>query len=135
MVCDNCWFAWAAGVVEADGCIMFKVSTKSRGGLAPRIRVTMADEDIVRALHSVLGAGRIRGPLSRSYSDNPNSLKSLPKNPKPLYLWEVNKKKEVLEVLLRLRPFLHRRRGAKADEVIKFLGGGIWSDGNPRGMA
>jgi hypothetical protein len=113
--------AWLAGIVEADGCIMFKDANRHHGGRLPRIRVTMADEDIVRDLHRIAGVGCFRGPLPKSYSYNQKNLVKPPEHPKPLYLWEVNAKSEVDHVLREIRPYLHMRRGLAADEALTFL--------------
>ena len=113
--------AWAAGVLEADGCIMFKDSPLSKYGKHPRLRVAMGDEDIVRDLQATLGVGLVRGPLKKSYSRNKHNLVKQPKNPKPLWLWEVNKKAHVKSALEAMLPYLHSRRGRKAQQVLNFI--------------
>lgn len=104
--------AWAAGIIEGEGCIMFKVSPQSIGRRTTRIRVTMCDEDIVRRLYNVFRIGRFRGPLARSYSG---------KSVKDLWLWEVNTQSHVKEVLDLILPWLGLRRAEKAREVLDFI--------------
>lgn len=72
----------------------------------------MADEDIIRELHEMFHGTRMLGPkLPTNTSPGVNSSK-------PTYRWYTGRQRRVLEILTELRPYLHSRRGAKADILV-----------------
>jgi hypothetical protein len=96
-----CEIAWAAGIIEGEGCLTRR---KSKPGCAS-LSVGMTDEDVVRRLHAVFGAGSVRGPLSRGSG-------------KPFWVWHVAKRAHLLAILPVVYPYMGLRRRARIEEVL-----------------
>ena len=62
--------AWVAGILEGEGCFGRSLNKKDQSW-SYRITCDMTDEDVIRRLHSVLGAGTVQGPYWRSNSTKP----------------------------------------------------------------
>lgn len=70
------------------------------------ISCCMTDEDVIRKLHRMIGAG--------------NVSTDIPKNPKwsQSWTWHVSKVDAVVPLLRHLRPHMGARRGAKIDSML-----------------
>jgi hypothetical protein len=95
---------WAAGLFEGEGWF-----TNSRTGTHwyPKAGVQMADEEIIRRFHAVMGLGRVHGPYQKG------------SNRKPQWQWQANGR-EARQVIHRLLPYLGSRRQLRAMEVISY---------------
>ena len=100
--------AWAAGLFEGEGC--FYLSQRS-GRPAPDASLGMADEDVVRRFHSVVGVGNVNVRDQARYSGNPKV--------KPQYQWRTASFEGVQAVVAMFWPFLGARRRAKARDVLR----------------
>lgn len=109
---SNLEVAWAAGLLEGEGCFTSHTS-------APYILLDMTDKDVIEKLHSVFPSGNIRGPYTH---------KTKPHN-KPRWRFDAfgRKAKEIMEIV---RPFMGQRRGAKIDELLENY---VWVGGNGKG--
>lgn len=103
-VTAECNIAWAAGIVEGEGC-MSLVKTKS--GLYPKLTVQMSDEDIILRLKDILNCGTV--------SSHQRGIN------KRLYQLNVYTKSDLYETIKVLYPYFGKRRKEKAEEVMTFL--------------
>ena len=102
-------YAWAAGVLEGEGCFSIFKRKERRNTRSVAIHCVMGDEDIVRRLHSLFGCGHVSIIPPRS------------ENWKTMWAWQVQNKVGVLEVILRVLPYLGIRRTAKAKELMNHI--------------
>jgi hypothetical protein len=97
--------AWAAGLFEGEGCIrMYRADGKT-----PQLYLSMADEDVVRRFHHVVGCGRVYGPYG-PYAHSGGT--------KPQWAWVVGSCEKVQALIAQWWPWLGRRRRIKAREVL-----------------
>lgn len=96
--------AWAAGLFEGEGCITIgeRNATRRRH---PICQLNMADEDVVRRLHTVLGVGTVR---MRKYQP----VK------KDQWVWRVSSFEDAQYVIAALWNWLGARRKNRALEVL-----------------
>jgi len=106
--------AWIAGLLEGEGSFgLGAVSQGKRGGeLVRQLRITcaMTDEDTIEKLHRLCGGTRnkeSRLDPRRSYA-------------KPLYVWNLTRRKEVVALLECIRPHMSERRGLRIDELLQY---------------
>lgn len=105
--------AWAAGVIEGEGYIGITDGRLRQDGTrvkAFRIRVVMADKDIILQLHKIFHLGKVH-----AYSNKYGCGK------KPLFLWEVIRASDVRTVARTIRPFMGRRRRQRLDDLLSEL--------------
>jgi hypothetical protein len=98
--------AWAAGVLEGEGCFSKHVR-KSNGKTEVAIHCEMTDQDIIERLKNVFNVGTI------CYRSNKNRG-----NRKPTWIWSVQSKKEIKLVLDLIYDLLGERRKNKAKELL-----------------
>jgi hypothetical protein len=105
--------AWAAGVLEGEGCISWSNSTTVRDGqrLQARVSIAMTDEDVLVRVRDILGCGVVR-PNTRE-----GKVYWKPHH-KPQWTWEVRARDDVERVLTVLLPWLCARRRERAEEVL-----------------
>lgn len=94
--------AWAAGLIEGDGCIFLKTNS-----CLPCVQAEMTDIDVLQRLQSIFGG--IIVPIKQD-----------PKHPtwKKTWTWKICKASEAAICINKIRPYLLSRRGSKADEVM-----------------
>lgn len=109
-------YAWAAGVLEGEGCFSIHKRRNRRNTFEAAIHCEMSDEDIVRRLHNLFGVGTVNLRLNKA-GRRTDSVR------KPTYIWSVQNKTAVLEVLLRVMPYLGERRLAKAKQLLNNIEG------------
>lgn len=98
--------AWAAGVIEGEGCVYAQVRTTKYGtNAASYVRVVMSDADIVERLRTIFGGKFL--PYKPT-----NGLGS-----KPLFRWEVSTRNEFLAVCEAIYPWMGERRRAQIDKA------------------
>lgn len=90
-----------AGLFEGEGTIWV-------GKRSAMLAVTSTDYDVLESLLHVAGCGRI----SKEYRDKVHE------HYKPFKRWEVRNLDEIKQVLLRMMPYLHERRRARAREAL-----------------
>ena len=103
-------YAWAAGILEGEGCFSIH-KRKNRPTPTSAIHCEMTDEDVIRRLHSVFDVGTV------VVRENTTGRKD-GRIRKVSYIWSVQNKKGIVEVLLRVMPYLGERRLAKAKEMF-----------------
>ncbi len=97
---------WVAGVMEGEGSFMLK---SNHGYIkSPVASVQMTDEDVIVALHSLTGIGRVTGPYQPKW---PGS--------KPTWSWRVQKAQDVFDLGNAIRPLMFERRKDQFDRVVK----------------
>ena len=92
--------AWCAGVFEGEGYIYL---TKDGG---TEIGISMCDEDVVRKFHALVGSGNVTSRPGRGDGWQ------------EVFTWRAGERWDAMDVLKTLRPFMGKRRGAKADEAM-----------------
>ncbi len=98
--------AWAAGVFEGEGCIYI---LKCRPHCA-NLQVSMTDLDILQRLQQLFG-----GNIYEKKKQQPHH--------KPLWTWQLARKKEIAKVLTQLLPWFGERRAYKALNTLDHLDG------------
>lgn len=106
MLKDDAWSYWLAGLFEGEGTI-------SISGRSVTLAVTSTDYDVLDTLLKVSGLGHI----TREYRDKRPGKEHY----KPFKRWEVRGIADCQRFLLRIRPYLHARRGARADELLAMV--------------
>lgn len=100
--------AWAAGLFEGEGC--FTVSHRKKAGRVYGQLVatmTMADEDIVRRFHKIVGFGNFYD-LGVPKMGN-----------KPVWRWSVQSRADVRRFYELVEPWLGIRRLAQGEAVLQ----------------
>lgn len=95
--------AWLAGIIEGEGCLV------NRKDQCVVINVTMTDEDVVRRIHLLTGAGNVTGPYG-PYGGAGKWSES--------YQWNCGKREEVVPLLRSIYPWLGERRQKRVDDLI-----------------
>jgi len=120
---NNDWIAWTAGIIEGEGCLYIR---KGRAFGHASVEVAMTDSDIIERLACIWGFGLVR-----------KRIRNEPRH-KDQYVWKVSQRDHALKLLTKIRPYLGKRRGDKADDLLIRLTG---PDGrsrkrhfNPRGL-
>ena len=103
--------AWAAGLFEGEGSIV-RHGVPLDAGRRPHWQLTlrMTDRDIVDRFAAWAGIGKV-------YAEKP---KANPKH-KDTFLYIVSARRDVYDVLRRLRPWFGERRGWRAKEAMAEL--------------
>lgn len=97
---------WLVGIIEGEGYIGI-VRPKDRKTHRFYISVEMTDEDVVRRLHSITGKGNV------NRWERPNHPEW-----KPSWIWKVQSKKDVVDLLKLIHPHMGERRTARIEEVL-----------------
>lgn len=101
--------AWVGGLFEGEGCITISSPRARHPTWSVQLEVKMTDQDTIRRLHAIAGCGGVTaGKDSRP-------------NHSPTWRWRVAEAWEVRRILRAIRPWLGRRRGAKADEAVAWI--------------
>lgn len=110
---DAVAIGWAAGLFEGEGCITFNaVRSKGKRYRSPRLQLRTTDRDVLDRFARIMGCGSI------VTIQNPAHVAA---GRKPAWDWRTAAKADVEDVLLRLLPFLGRRRAQKAREALGAL--------------
>jgi len=101
--------AWAAGILEGEGCFFIYDRNIRTGSKNIGIRCNMTDEDIILRLKDVFSFGTIH-------------VKS-PKKPqhKVGWEWRLEKHSSIEEVINKVLPYLGKRRSSKAKELLAYI--------------
>lgn len=99
--------AWAAGIIEGEGYIYKRLAKGCVNYYSCGIRVNMTDRDIVERLHKHFG-GKFYILAKRG-------------NYKQAYEWSAAKQELVYDILLRIRPYMGKRRKERIDEILDWM--------------
>lgn len=107
--------AWSAGFFEGEGCILIRWIQKHQGPRAKQIlqvtlQVNGTDSDVIEKFRQVTGG---RGRL---YVHEPRGL-----GKKPVSVWRVSARREVVRLLETWMPHFGERRLARAQEAISAM--------------
>ncbi|WP_157224912.1 hypothetical protein [Nocardia thailandica] len=91
--------AWVAGLLEGEGCFLIK----GNGGLA--VNCTMTDRDVIQRLCDVVGYGSVRAEALRE-------------GRKQAYTWRIGNRREVLNVVTAILPYMGTRRSNRIGEML-----------------
>jgi hypothetical protein len=106
-------FAWAIGLYEGEGTVGIYGSGSGRTRRA-RMSIGMVDRDVVEKFHSIVKVGRV----ILKKSNHPDH--------QDVWHWQIGKREQILDLLLKIIPFLGHRRQDQAqiviDEIQELLG-------------
>jgi hypothetical protein len=121
--------AYVAGLLEGEGCFYIGYLGEAAKRY-PRftIQCAMTDEDVIRRLRDIVGAGAIDGPLLPPSWDQ---------NRKPVWRWRLGRKDGALELVALLLPWMCSRRSAKIQTMLdageEHPARGTWQHGTRQG--
>ena len=95
--------AWAAGFFEGEGCL-----TKSNG--RPVLRLSNADEVVLRRFSEIMGVGVVYGPYANRYADGVARADR--------WVWVADGLARAHAAYCRLEPWLSARRRKRAAELF-----------------
>jgi len=101
--------AWAAGIIEVEGSIVYHKINGRPNSYRVMICAVMSDKDVIERLHKILAVGSL------------TSVKPSKIGTKPMYSWAVQNQKGCFDTLIKIMPHLGERRLAKAQEMFSFL--------------
>lgn len=101
--------AWAAGLIEGEGCFSLVKNYKAKGGKSGKLCVQMNDLDILERLQSIFNCGKI-------YYRKPRG------NSKESWMWTVYRRDDLVRVATSVLPLLGKRRTEKVKEVLEYYG-------------
>ena len=96
--------AWAAGLMEGEGCFYTFMGNGGRSGPYIGINVTSTDRDVLEKLKGICGGNILSKKTASNY--------------KPAWQWQLYSKKAV-PILSAIRPYLGERRGKKVDDLLR----------------
>lgn len=107
-------YAWAAGVLEGEGCLSIFKRPDRPNTTSTAIHCEMTDEDVIRRLHAIFGVGTVNG---RTNVGNRKDTRLR----KPTWIWSVQNMAGISNVLFHIWFYLGERRREKAAEVLRSL--------------
>jgi hypothetical protein len=107
---DADW-AWVAGIIEGEGNLALRRSGRTASTRCQlQVQVKMCDLDVIEQLRERTGVGQIYGPrIGRKANHSPS------------WIWAVNRTDEVQLVLLRILPWLGKRRFERACFFLDYI--------------
>lgn len=106
--------AWAAGILEGEGCFSMHKRSNRPNTFCYAIHCEMSDEDVVRKLLATFGIGTVVVRLNISGRRDTRQRKQT-------WIWSVQNKAGIVEVLKTIRPYMGLRRGTKIDIMLGSL--------------
>jgi hypothetical protein len=97
--------AWASGILEGEGCFSKHKRSNRPNTVLYAIYCEMSDEDVVRRLRDIFQVGTV-------------NIRNKRKDRKPTWIWSVQNKADIKQVLILIEPWMGHRRGAKIDEIL-----------------
>jgi hypothetical protein len=115
MKVDPSRLAWAAGILEGEGCFSLHYRKHKSGNIHPSfaIHCEMTDEDVIEYLQETFNVGTICYREGRERASGYIGKDST--------IWSVQKQEHTLQVLRLIEPWLFSRRKEKVTEMIKLL--------------
>lgn len=115
---DNRFWAYLAGLIDADGTIVWGTSprkTKKPGpvkvGRTARISITMCDLDVLETVKAMTGLGNV-------YLERRRGVR---RGTKDVYRWSVQSRADLRTIAPEIYPYLGVRKGAKLQELQAIL--------------
>lgn len=106
--------AWAAGLIEGEGCVLALANRHSTYDGRPlwvyRVKVVMTDADVLERLVQVFGVGHVL-----PYRNTQGLGK------KQLYRWEISRADQAKAICEAIYPFMGERRKAQIDVVLETM--------------
>lgn len=97
---DNNETAWVSGLLEGEGSFVINGQNKLT------VICQMTDEDIIYKLHKIAGIGSVTKP-------------KLIDGHKQTWRWQVSNRRQVVEFISKILPFMGKRRGQKINDMIQ----------------
>jgi len=112
-VASETQIAWAAGILEGEGCFTLVRNTKAKGGRSAKVVLQMNDLDVIEKVQSVFeGKGKVyRRPPKGSSKES--------------WSWQVYRAADVKEITLSVLPWLCKRRTEKAHQILNWIDNGV----------
>jgi hypothetical protein len=107
--------AWAAGILEGEACFDIRKSEcvkRDPENKHARLMIVMTDLDVLETLQYIFG-GTIRANNAPSAKRKSHWKQS--------YRWLLSERQSLLNCLNHVKPFLHKRRSERCDEMLEFL--------------
>jgi len=101
-------FSWAIGLFEGEGTIAISSNGKVAKNRTIAVRVVMADKDTITRFFETVGCGYVRGPHRYKHSK------------KLMYAWKIGRRKEAIDFILRILPYLSDHRRAQGIRALLF---------------
>jgi hypothetical protein len=111
LVASESEIAWAAGVLEGEGCFTLVRNSKAKGGRSAKIVLQMNDLDVIQEVCTVFNF------VGKIYRRPPR------KTSKESWAWTVYKASDVAYVISEVLPWLGKRRTEKANELLDWITG------------
>lgn len=105
-----CNVAWAAGLIEGEGCLCVVRNSKAKNGKTAKLVVQMNDLDVLQRLQEVFKVGSIYYRPARKTS-------------KESWAWTVYKAADVKYIITAIYDYLGARRKQKATELLEWING------------
>ncbi len=102
--------AWLAGIIDGEGCIMFRPLKKS-GYHQCRLSISNTDEGILNEVKRILGEWLVFYTIALTIKEHR----------KPIYQIEVNRQAEVCFVLAQVGPFLKSIKRERIKIVLDYM--------------
>lgn len=108
-------YAWAAGVLEGEGCFsIFQRKTAKWDHKSLAIHCEMTDEDVIRKLHSVFDVGTV------NIRENTKGRTDF-RPRKKTWIWSVQNHVGIEKVCQYVLPYMGERRSAKIKELLEYV--------------
>lgn len=107
--------AWAAGILEGEGCFSLHYRTLPSGNTHANLAIhcEMTDEDVILKLREVLGKGNICHRTNNNRTDGCARKES--------WILSIQKQQEVYDTLLLIKPFMFSRRIERISTMLQVL--------------
>lgn len=107
--------AWAAGILEGEGCFSIHYRKHKSGNTHPSLAIhcEMTDEDVINTLHEVLGEGTICHRQNNNRTDNCLRKES--------WILSIQSFQGVYNVLTLVKPYMFSRRKEKIEAMLSIL--------------
>lgn len=104
--------AWAAGLFEGEGSILYGKYTypSGRDYTRRRLSMQMSDEDVLRRFVAIVDAGKVI-EVTRQHRVNRE-------NHTVMFVWEINRWADVERITKAFLPYLGERRRTKAEALL-----------------
>ena len=101
--------AWAAGILEGEGCFSSDRDKRRKTTKKLSIRCQMTDQDIILRLHDIFAFGSVYKRKTRH------------EHHKQAWEWRVTKQDDIETVIYKILPYLGIRRSEKAKELLAYI--------------
>ena len=105
-------WAYAAGIMDSDGCFMIVKHKRRKDGYhyVPTVRITMITDKAINYVIQSTGIGKVY--INGIRKSRPNSL--------PLYEWRIFRREQIEKFIKGILPYLHNKK-ERAELLLEFL--------------